>query len=99
MRLYGDSGWRPKPPEIKSIPNYSLYYSLSPDVGSPYAGPREPTAAQQTPVAGSSGPDNTKNQVINTGTQIMTNVPGRVGGAARTAEVVKQVPRTTQPKK
>ncbi|MGH9671909.1 MAG: M48 family metalloprotease [Bryobacteraceae bacterium] len=94
MRLFGDQGWRPKPPEIKDLAPYAAYYALSPDLGSPYA-VRDTSAGRTNVPAPGSAPDNTVNQVIQQGINTVGSTPTRTGAAVRTVEGVKQ----TVPKK
>jgi predicted Zn-dependent protease len=96
MRLYGDPGWRPKAPDIRDILNYSQYYSLAPEIPSPYQGTRE----ARSPVAGQSGPDTSNQQVIRQATDAVGNVPGRVGTTGRVGgAAVDAVKKTTTPTK
>jgi predicted Zn-dependent protease len=45
MRLYGDTGWRPKPPDMKDVPNYSRSFAA-------YVGEGVPGVPDSGPITG-----------------------------------------------
>jgi hypothetical protein len=104
MRLYGDPGWRPKPPDLTKVTNYvqslETYIGQAPPPVSPDAPPKALTVATPAvpPKDGGIGKDSVKCGVAGAAAG---GVKGAVVGAGACAavNVVKGGAATTPPKK
>lgn len=99
MRLYGDKGWRPKPPKIEDVLNYSRYYSVFGDIQTPEI--RKDAQTQNASFGSESNnpePGRATNPAAAVGTAILCGKAGMAPCAA--AAAATQVGnRTTAPKK
>lgn len=90
MRLYGNSDWQPKPPDIKDLTNYANYYSLAPDLSSPYAH-HEPPAPK-----GPGGNAARQDSTLDKAAEAMCRVPGGLKPCAA-LQGAKAARKLTQP--